>query len=443
MYSKSYFRKLSRLATPIIIGQIGVVFVSFVDTFMVGHYGTNELAAASFVNNVTMILIIAGLGFAMGLSPLVSKAVGQGSRFKAGAFLKAGLKTNGILACLVALVLLIMYFNLDKMGQPAVLMPLIENYFIIVSFSILTTFIFNTFKQFTDATMNTSVSMMIIITSNIINVIGNYVLIYGKAGFPELGLQGAGISTLIARLYAVIAMILYFLKSPKMSEYKKGFYHSSSRESNIMMKEISRIGTPVCIQMLMESASFSLIVIMVGWLGTTELAAHQVMATISQLCFTFYIAVGNATSILISNYNGQGMKNSILSIANTGYILILCISIISNVGILISFDGLVSLFTDSENVREMTLQILLPFVLYQFGDGLQICFSNALRGIQQVKPILPIAFISYIIISLPVSYLLGFVFKMGLPGIWFGYPISLTFAGLLYYITFRKRQKRI
>ena len=210
-----------------------------------------------------------------------------------------------------------------------------------------------------------------------------------------------------------------------------------------MMKEISRIGTPVCIQMLMESASFSLIVIMVGWLGTTELAAHQVMATISQLCFTFYIAVGNATSILISNYNGQGMKNSILSIANTGYILILCISIISNVGILISFDGLVSLFTDSENVREMTLQILLPFVLYQFGDGLQICFSNALRGIQQVKPILPIAFISYIIISLPVSYLLGFVFKMGLPGIWFGYPISLTFAGLLYYITFRKRQKRI
>lgn len=435
MISKPYFEKLSKLAGPIIVGQVGVVLVSFADTFMVGHYGVNELAAASFVNNVTMILIIAGLGFAMGLSPLVSDAVGRGNRFKAGALLKAGLKTNGILAFLVALILSIIYFNLDKMGQPAVLMPLIKNYFIIVSFSILTTFIFNTFKQFTDATMNTSVSM-IIITSNIINIIGNYILIYGKVGFPELGLQGAGISTLIARLYAVISMIIYFLNSPKMSEYRDGFYHS--KESNVMMKDISRIGMPVCIQMLMESASFSLIVIMVGWLGTTELAAHQVMATISQLCFTFYIAVGNATSILISNYNGQGMKNSILSIASTGYILILCISIISNGVILISFNELVSLFTDSESVKEMTLLILLPFILYQFGDGLQICFSNALRGIQKVKPILPIAFISYIIIIFYYSF-----FKWDSVVIWFGYPISLTFAGLLYYMTFRKLQKRI
>lgn len=441
MISRPYFGKLSKLAGPIIVGQIGVVLVSFVDTFMVGHYGVNELAAASFVNNVTMILIIAGLGFAMGLSPLVSDAVGRGNRFKAGALLKAGLKTNGILAFLVALILSIIYFNLDKMGQPAVLMPLIKNYFIIVSFSILTTFIFNTFKQFTDATMNTSVSMIIIITSNIINIIGNYVLIYGKAGFPELGLMGAGISTFIARLYAVIAMTLYFLNSSKMSEYKKGFRYS--RENKIMMKDISRIGMPVCIQMLMESASFSLIIIMVGWLGTTELAAHQVMATISQLCFTFYIAVGNATSILISNYNGQGMKDSILSIANTGYIFILCITIISNGFILISFNELVSLFTDSANVKDMTSLILLPFVLSQFGDGLQICFSNSLRGIQQVKPILPIAFISYIIISLPVSYLLGFIFEMGLRGIWFGYPISLTFAGILYYLTFRKFQKTL
>ena len=441
MISRPYFGKLSKLAGPIIVGQIGVVLVSFVDTFMVGHYGVNELAAASFVNNVTMILIIAGLGFAMGLSPLVSDAVGRGNRFKAGALLKAGLKTNGILAFLVALILSIIYFNLDKMGQPAVLMPLIKNYFIIVSFSILTTFIFNTFKQFTDATMNTSVSMIIIITSNIINIIGNYVLIYGKAGFPELGLMGAGISTLIARLYAVIAMTLYFLNSSKMSEYKKGFRYS--RENKIMMKDISIIGMPVCIQMLMESASFSLIIIMVGWLGTTELAAHQVMATISQLCFTFYIAVGNATSILISNYNGQGMKDSILSIANTGYIFILCITIISNGFILISFNELVSLFTDSANVKDMTSLILLPFVLSQFGDGLQICFSNSLRGIQQVKPILPIAFISYIIISLPVSYLLGFIFEMGLRGIWFGYPISLTFAGILYYLTFRKFQKTL
>lgn len=434
------FRRLAKLAAPIVIGQIGVVMVSFVDTFMVGHYGVNELAAASFVNNVTMILVIAGLGFAMGLTPLVSDAVGRGDKEKAGALLKAGLKTNGLLAMLVAAILGILYLNLDNMGQPEELMPLIKDYFAIVSFSILTTFFFNTFKQFTDGTMNTVASMLIVISSNIINIVGNYLLIYGKAGFPELGLNGAGISTLVARLYTVAAMAAYLVFSKKMSEYKAGFLKHT--RSLPMMKEISKIGTPVCVQMLMESASFSLIVIMVGWLGANELAAHQVMGTISQLCFMLYIAVGSAVAILISSFKGQGMNTGVKDTAKAGYGIIVCLTLISTGTVLLLFGDLTSLFTESEEVKALASAILLPFVLYQFGDGLQICFSNALRGIQKVKPILPVAFVSYIIISLPASYLFGFVFDLGLTGIWFGYPVSLTFAGLLYLHKFRKFTKK-
>ncbi len=437
--SKPYFIKLIKLAVPIIVGQLGIVLVSFVDTFMVGYYGVKELAAASFVNNVTMILIVAGLGFAMGLSPLVSDAVGRGDIHKAGALLKAGLKTNGILAAIVGFILLGLYLNLDKMGQPAELMPLIKDYFVIVSFSILTTFFFNTFKQFTDGTLNTTVSMVIVITSNLINIVGNYLLIYGKYGFPEMGLMGAGISTLIARLYTIVAMVGYFLYSKKMAGFRQGF--TASHNSSYHMKEITKLGTPVCLQMTLESTSFSLIIIMVGWLGANALATHQVMATISQLCFTFYIAVGNAASILISNLNGQGMKKAILTTAKAGYGIILLITFISNGFIILNFDNLVSFFTTSSEVKVLASILLVPFMLYQIGDGLQIFFSNALRGIQRVKPILPTAFIAYIVISIPASYIFGFIFGLGLKGIWYGYPISLTFAGVLYYAKFRKYQK--
>lgn len=216
--------------------------------------------------------------------------------------------------------------------------------------------------------------MVIVITSNLINIVGNYLLIYGKYGFPEMGLMGAGISTLIARLYTIVAMVGYFLYSKKMAGFRQGFM--ASHNSSTHMKEITKLGTPVCLQMMLESTSFSLL-----------------------------------------------------------------ITFISNGFIILNFDNLVSFFTTSSEVKVLASILLVPFVLYQVGDGLQIFFSNALRGIQRVKPILPIAFIAYIVISLPASYIFGFIFGLGLKGIWFGYPIFLTFAGVLYYAKFRKYQK--
>lgn len=432
-------KRLASLAGPIMIGQIGVVLVSFADTFMIGHYGVRELAAASFVNNVTMILVLAGLGFSLGLTPLISDAESKGNRRAVGAYLREGLKASALLACTVALILTILYFNLSRMGQPEELLPLIRPYFIVVSVSILTTFFFNAFKQFTDGIMRPSVSMAIIISSNVINIVGNYLLIYGKFGFPELGLSGAGISTLTARIFTVVSMAGYFFLSKSTREYRKGFRERSG--DSRMLKEIARLGAPISGQMAMETASFSVIVIIVGWLGTTALAAHQVMATISQICYMMYIAVGSGGAILISSFKGQGMSREINMTAKAAYLMTLGLTIVCLGIVLTSIGKLTSLFTDSEEVRNLTLTLILPFALYQFGDGMQICFSNALRGIRQVKPILPIAFVSYIIISIPVSYLLGIAAGFGLKGIWFGYPISLTLAGLLYLARFRKCQR--
>ncbi len=431
--------RLGKLAGPIMIGQIGVVLVSFADTFMIGHYGVQDLAAASFVNNLTMILVLAGLGFSLGLTPLISDAESRGDRRGVGACLREGLKANALLAAVVAAVLVLLYFNLGRMGQPEELLPLIRPYFIVVSASILTTFFFNAFKQFTDGTMRPAVSMVIIITSNVLNIAGNYVLIYGKCGFPELGLLGAGISTLAARIFTVAAMAGYFFLGRRNGEYRTGFRSGCAGQGTL--GGIIRLGAPISGQMAMETAAFSVIVIMVGWLGTTALAAHQVMTTISQICYMMYIAVGSAAAILISSMKGQGLVKEIGMTARTAYAMTLGLTLVCSCIVLTAIRPLTALFTDSPEVAGLAVTLLLPFILYQFGDGMQICFSNCLRGIQKVRPILPIAFVSYILVSIPASWLLGIKLDFGLQGIWFGYPVSLTLAGLLYLGMFRRYRR--
>ena len=422
------------------VGQIGTVLVSFADTFMIGHYGVRELAAASFVNNLTMILVLAGLGFSLGLTPLVSDAESKGDRRGVGALLKAGLKLSSLFAAAMAAILAILYLNLGRMGQPEELLPLIRSYYIVVAISILATYFFNTFKQFTDGTMRPTVSMIIIITSNLLNIAGNYVLIYGKCGFPELGLLGAGISTLFARIFTVAAMAAYFFLDRRLAKYREGFRAAGGDKG--AMSRIARLGAPISGQMAMETASFSVIVIIVGWLGTTALAVHQVMTTISQICYMMYIAVGSGAAILISSLNGQGLTKEVNMTARTAYAMTLALTVVCSGIVLAAIRPLSALFTDSPEVISLAVTLVLPFILYQFGDGMQICFSNCLRGIQQVRLILPIAFTAYLLVSIPCSYLFGFVLDFGLKGIWFGYPVSLTLAGILYLAVFRRKQKK-
>ncbi len=433
---KSILKRLLVLAGPIVIGQLGVVLVSFADTFMVGHYGVKELAAASFVNNLTMLLVVTGLGFSLGLTPLVSEAEGRADRKLAGALLRNGLKSNAVLAALVFIVMVVLYLNLDNMGQPEELLPLIKPYYIVVSVSILCTYFFNAFKQFTDGLTKTKVSMTVIIASNVMNIVGNYVLIYGKAGFPEMGLLGAGISTLAARIFTVAAMAGYGFFNKRMKEYVAGF--RSKAESRGLLGKVTRLGIPIGLQMGMETASFSLVVILVGKLGTTELAAHQVMVTISQICYMLYIAVASASAIMISSFSGRKMFREISLTSRAAYVSVLGLTVICAGSVILFLRPLSSLFTESGIVTDMVATIALPFLLYQFGDGLQIAYANALRGLQKVKPILPIAFVSYFIISIPASYVFAFPLGMELPGIWYGFPISLTFAGIFYYLTYRK-----
>lgn len=439
-YGKHY-KALLLLGFPIIIGQIGVIVLGFADTLMIGHHSTPELGAASFVNNLFNLCIIFSTGFSYGLTPVVGGFYGNHRFAEAGQALRCSLVANVLVSLVLTFAMTIVYFNVERLGQPEELMPLIKPYFLVLLASLIFVMLFNGFKQFTDGITDTKTAMWILLGGNVLNIIGNYILINGKLGFPELGLLGAGISTLFSRIVMVIVFAWIVLRTRRFIRYRIGF--SRLGWSKSLFKQLNALGWPVGLQMGMETASFSLSAIMVGWLGTIALASHQIMLTISQFTFMMFYGMGAAVAIRVSNFKGQGNTQNIKRSAYAGFHLILCMEVVL-LSIVFAFRNYVGgWFTDSAEVAAMVSALFFPFLIYQFGDGLQINFANALRGIQDVKPMMFIAFISYFVISLPVGYLCGFTFGWGLVGVWMAFPFGLTSAGVMLWLRFRyKTQKK-
>lgn len=434
-----HYKALWKLGLPIIIGQIGMIVVGFADTLMIGHYRTNELAAASFVNNLFNLAIIFATGFAYGLTPLVGSLFGSNQKEAVGRVLKNSLWANGLVGILLTFIMGIVYLNLHRLGQPEELLPLIRPYYLILLVSLVFVLLFNAFKQFADGITDTQTSMWLLLMGNAINILGNWLLIYGHGGFPECGLMGAGYATLFSRIWMLVLFGVLFWKLKRYKVYKKGFQAGRLNKNDFM--QLNRLGWPVGLQMGMETASFSLATIMVGWLGTIALAAHQVMLTVGQIGFMMYYGMAAAVAVKVSNFKGQGDALNIKRSANAGFHLILVIALCVSICLLLLRSEIGHWFTNDAEVAQMVALLIIPFIIYQFGDGLQCNFSNALRGIADVKPVMYIAFIAYFLISLPAGYLFGFVWEGGLPGIWMSFPFGLTSAGLMFYFRFRSQTK--
>ena len=437
----THYRALLGLGLPIVIGQIGVIVLGFADTIMVGHHSSVELAAASFVNNMFNLAIIFSTGFAYGLTPVVGRLFGEKKTFETGQVLKNSLLANTVLAALVCALLLALYLNLDRLGQPDELIPYMRPYFMVLFVSLPFVLWFNAFKQFSDGITDTIVSMWILLGGNLLNIIGNYILIYGKLGLPEMGLTGAGLSTLISRILMVVAYVVLFFFTNRYRHFRKGFSTGKINRADFTL--LNRLGWPIAAQMGMETASFSLSAIMVGWLGSTELATYQVMIAVSQICFMMYYGMGAAVSVRISNFLGQRDFYNVNRTANTGFHIILVMIICTSVPIYLLRHHIGGWFTDDASVSLMVAQVIVPFLLYQFGDGLQINFANALRGIADVRPMMLFSFIAYFVISLPLGYIFGFTLNWGITGIWMAFPFGLTSAGIMYYLRFRYKVKTL
>lgn len=416
-----------------------MIVLGFADTMMVGHHSTTELGAASFVNNIMNLVIIAGTGFSYGLTPVVGGFFGRKELPEAGQALRCSLLANVLVAFIMMALLTALYFNLGNIGQPEELLPYMRPYFLVLLASLPFVMLFNAFKQFTDGITATRTSMWILLSGNLLNIIGNYVLIYGKLGLPELGVLGAGVSTLLSRIVMVGIFLAVFLGGRRFRRYRVGFFGMGW--SHGLLRRLNALGWPIALEMGMETASFSLSIIMVGWLGTIALASHQVMITISQFTFMVYYGLGAAVAVRTSYFHGQhDMVNTRHTVVAGLHVMVVLEVVLAGIIFLLRH-RIGGWFTDSAEVSQAVLTLMVPFFIYQFGDGLQINYANALRGIADVKPLMVIAFIAFFVISLPVGYFCGFVLGFGLVGVWMAFPFGLTSAGVMMWWRFRRNMK--
>lgn len=438
---KSDYKALLYLGIPIIIGQLGIIVMGFADTLMISWHSKNELAAVGFVNNVFNLPIIFGTGFSYGLTPIVGRLFGMKRFSQVGQSLKASLLSNLMLGAILTLIMYFVYLNVEHLGQPQNLMYLIKPYFLILICSIPFVVLFNAFKQFSDGITDTRLPMWLLIGGNTMNIVGNYALIYGKFGFPELGLVGAGMSTLFSRILIVIVFACIFFFSTRYTQYREGFMRLPLTKT--LVGQINKMGWPVGVQMGLESASFSLSAVMVGWLGSEALASHQIVITVSTATFMIYTGMGAAVAVRVSNFKSNNNLKSIRKTSTAGFHLILVLAVILSTMVY----SLKSYFSgwfgqaDNPEIGAMILMLMLPMILYQFGDALQINYANSLRGIGDVKPMMYIAIFSYFLVSLPLGYALGFVFDWGIVGIWMALPVGLTSAGILLWLRFRQKTR--
>jgi len=426
-----------RLAFPVVLSQAGQMIVGLTDTVMVGQLGAAPLAAVSLANNIFVVGLVFGLGLVAGLTPLAGKDFAGGSRLRASEWFKHSILLFPSIGIIQAVLMVLVVFLLPYMGQPDDVVQLAIPYYLIVVTSLIPFMFFAVFKQYAEGLGNTRIAMVITICINILNIILNYLLIYGKFGFPAWGVFGAGVATFIARFLMPVLFIIVFFKSsffrPDIENWRKCSLSVKSA------RRLLNIGFPIAGQYIVEVATFSLGGIMAGWLGAAALAANQIALSLSG--FTYMVAAGFAAAVTIkvSHFRGRGEINQARTSAFASlHQVLLFMGISVSFFILFRFK-IPALFVPDEEVIQIAAMLMLIAGLYQFFDGMQVVLLGALRGFEDVKIPMFIQTGVYFFLVLPICYVLAFTFGLGAAGIWAGYLAGLFLVSMLLLLRFNRR----
>jgi len=425
------------------LGMLGHTFVSFVDNIMVGQLGTAELAAVSLGNSFMFIAISIGIGFSTAITPLIAEADASNNFKQAKSTYKHGLFLCTTLGILLFLLVFFSKPLMYLMQQPEEVVVLAIPYLNLVAFSLIPLVIFEAIKQFTDGMSMTKYPMYATLIANIINVVLNYLLIFGKFGFPEMGMVGAAYGTLVSRIIMVTylwVLLRYKERSRKIVRNIKLFTLDLS-----MIKKIVNIGSLSAMQMFFEVAIFTSAIWLSGLLGKNSQAANQIALNLSSM--TFMVAMGLSVASMIRVGNQKGLQNykELRRIAFSIFLLGILLAVFFALLFFVFHKSLPNIYVDlndttnyKDNMEVLSIasNLLLAAAFFQISDSIQVVVLGALRGLQDVKIPTILTFISYWVVGFPVSYFLGKEEMYGSFGIWLGLLAGLTTASVLLFIRF-------
>ena len=445
-----YYKRNLKVAFPVMLTQLGASLVGLFDSMMVGHYATVDLAAVSFANALFFAVMVFAMGALMGITPLIGFQVGNSTQedntksqaeHRIASLLQNGISFTILLSILMLIILggCLPFFN--YFGQDPEVIRVARPYYILIVISIVPFLFFCLQKQFLEGLGNTVVAMVITLAMNLLNILLNWVLIFGHWGFPAMGATGAGIATLISRIGMPLCFTAVIVLRREWRHYLQLFSWRLASWSEVV--HLAKIGIPIGLQSLTEFFIFAIAFVVVGWISKEALAAQQIANQIADLTFMLAQGIGAATTIRVSHQFGKGDLRAVRMASNASIHLVLMMNTIG-AALMISLRNYIPLlFTNDPLVIDIASTLIVFAGLFQYADGLQNVGGAMLRGITDVKIPVLIAFFSYIVVGLSVGITCTFPLRMGASGIWVGFIVGLTLAAILLHTRFNKKYKQI
>ena len=435
---KPHYASILKLALPIMVSQLGHVMVQFADNVMVGQYGGDNplpLAAVSFGVMISLLFFIASQGLTLGLTPLIGELYAQGDKQHSASYLKHAILLFSIIGVVFVLLQSGAEPLLYYMGQPDEVVDAAIPYYRLMAFSLFPVLLFAAFKNFLEGLGNTFVPMVIMMFCNVLNIFLNWVFIYGNLGAAEMGVEGAGLATLISRMCMPVLGIGYFVLHRKYNAYTSLMPSIRYGMSDIV--SLLRMGVPIAAQMFLESLSFVLTGVMMGWFSTVAISSNQIAMTMANASFMIVLSVGTAVTISVSHFYGARDVENMSATSKAAIHLMLLFNCFAALVFITLRNHLPLLFTTNAEVVALAAQMLVMVACFQIFDALQCAGVGIMRGFQDVKIISFISLLAYIVLNLPVGYLCGFVLELGPAGLFYGYLFGLGTAAILYMLRIR------
>ena len=425
------------LGLPLIGGHLGQVAIGVTDTVMLGWYGVEELAALGIASSVFFVLYLMGSGFAWAVMPMVASLHAEGDETNLRRATRMGLWLSMGFALLALPLMLFSKPILLALGQTEQVAQLGSEYLRIAGWGVIPALLVMTFKSYLAALERTQIVLWITLAAAVANALANYAFIFGNWGAPAWGISGAAVASLVTQVVMFVGILGYALIVLPQHQLLKRLW----RPDWDMLGRVFRLGWPIGLTNLSEVGLFAGSAFMMGWLGTIPLAAHNIALQLASITFMVHLGLSNVATIRAGNAYGRGDIDHMVRGARTVIVLSLAMALATIVLFITLPEPLISLFMDrDEPARDEILKIgvllLALAALFQLVDGAQVIALGLLRGVQDTTVPMVLAGVSYWLIGMPASYVLGFVLGWGGAGVWLGLVLGLACAGVALMIRF-------
>jgi MATE family multidrug resistance protein len=434
-------RHTLKLGLPIMAGMVSQMLMGLADTVMVGRVGVVPLAASAFVNAISNLPLVFGMGLLTSMAVLTSQAFGARRADEAGELLRHGLIVSTGMGFAAALAVICVYPFLHRLGQPPEVVEEARIYLFLFAASLVPALIAHGCKQFSEALKHPWAASVVLFGGVLLNVFLNWIFIFGHWGVPAMGLTGAGIATLIARFIMMLVLLAYVLRAPALRRFQPLKWKAAL--SSERFGRLLHLGWPVAVQHLLEVSAFAFAAIMMGWISADAIAAHQIAINCASITFMFALGTGMAVSIRVGHAHGARQFARMRRIGFGG--LGLAVGIMGAFAVVLMLAGrpIAGLFIESQTVIAIAAQMLVVAAVFQVADGIQVVSISALRGLNDVRVPAVIAALAYWVVALPVGGLIAFNTKWSAVGIWFGLASGLGVAACLLAWRFHLKTKKI